>query len=286
MEGENIMIIKFDGNKIAEVNDKYIRCNPYETAKGINGANYVKKESVTSDILHVSEGNSKTGEKCINFNFPIEYTCKHDCECYTKKICYAESGCYLFADNQANYSENYNFYKTVSKEQFVKAIQIAIDKFNFNLFRYFTCGDIPDIEFIDCMVKIAENNPGMKFWSYTKKYGLVNLYLMNHAEGLPENLTIIFSHWLNSDGTYYPMPNPFNLPTSEFIPLGMEKLAEQVTHICPCSDPSVVATCATCEHACYTLKTGESMALLEHSTKQTKDRDKSIKAAKQAIKNK
>ena len=101
---------------------------------------------------------------------------------------------------------------------------------------------------------------------------------------LPENLTIIFSHWLNSDGTYYPMDNRHNLPTSEFIPFGMEKLAEKVTHICPCSDPTVKATCATCDHACYSLKKGESMALLEHSTKATKARDKAIKEAKKALK--
>lgn len=275
------MLIRKTENGL-EVITNQIR-DSYQVAKGSNGKNYVVKESVCSDILHVNEGNTKTGEKCINYNFPIEYTCKHDCECYKNGTCYAESGCYLFANNQANYSENYNFYKANDKETFVNALQLAINTFKFNLFRYFTCGDIPNVNFIDCMVKLAINNPGIKFWSYTKKYNLVNSWIDNNGQ-LPENLTIIFSHWLNTDGTYYPMNNKYNLPTSEFIPYGKEGLAKAVTHICPCSDPTVKATCATCDHACYNLKCGQSMALLEHSTKQTKERDKAIKAAKDSIK--
>ena len=133
------------------------------------------------------------------------------------------------------------------------------------------------------MVKIAIDNPGIKFWSYTKKYSIVNKWINANGD-LPENLVIIFSHWMNCDGSYFPMNNPHNLPTSEFIPFGREELKETVTHICPCSDPSVVATCATCDHPCYKLCKGESMALLEHSTKATKQRDKDIKAAKASLK--
>ena len=97
-------------------------------------------------------------------------------------------------------------------------------------------------------------------------------------------MVIIFSHWMNDDGSYYPMDNPHDLPTSEFIPYGREDLKEKVTHVCPCSDPSVLATCETCDHPCYTLKKGEMMGLLEHSTKQTKQRDKEIRLAKEQLK--
>ena len=62
---------------------------------------------------------------------------------------------------------------------------------------------------------------------------------------------------MNEDGTYFPMNNPYNFPTSEFIPLGKEKLAKHVTHICPCSDPNVVSTCDNCDHPCYELNFGE-----------------------------
>lgn len=278
------MKIRLDeNNNILEIVPEQEREIPFAIRKGSNGKNYVVKEIVPNNFLNASEGNSKTGEKVVNLNFPIEYTCDHRCECYKDGLCYAETGCYLFACNQAKYSENYNFYRDHDSETFIAAVQLAIDTFGFSLFRYFTCGDIIDYRFFDCMVRIAINNPGIKFWSYTKKYSIVNKWIDENGP-LPENLTIIFSHWLNSDGTYFPMNNKHNLPTSEFIPFGREELKETVTHICPCSDPSVVATCATCDHPCYKLKAGESMALLEHSTKATKQRDKDIRAAKETLK--
>ena len=248
----------------------------YIVAIGNNGNKYVLKESVER-IPHMTNGNSKTG-KCGNFNFPIEYTCNHSCNCYKNKECYACHGCYNFTSNQALYSENYNFYKNASNDEFITFVNWYIETEKLSLVRYFTIGDIPDERFIDCINAIAWYNPNVKFWLYTKKYNLVNNWIDKH--GFPEeNLTIIFSHWLNDDGTYFPMKNPHNLPTSEFIPLGKEQLAESVTHICPCSNPNVKATCETCDHPCYTLKHGESMALLEHSTKRTKTRDKAIKEA-------
>lgn len=276
-------IQKENKTEIILVNESMPEREFYNVEKGPNGKNYVTRDSVCSDILHVAEGNTKTGTKVVNFNLSIEYTCNHDCECYKEGLCYAEGGCYLYANNQAIYTENYNFIKNSTNEEILTAWQLALDYYGYKLWRYFTCGDIPFFRFFECMVEFAKRNPDVKFWSYTKKYYIVNKWIDENGE-LPENLTIIFSHWLNSDGTYYPMDNRHNLPTSEFIPFGMEKLAEKVTHICPCSDPTVKATCATCDHACYSLKNGESMALLEHSTKATKARDKAIKEAKKALK--
>lgn len=258
---------------------------PYETAIGQNGIAYVKKES-TGAVLHLVKGNSKTGP-CINYNIAIEYTCDHRCECYKKGMCYACQGCYRFASNQNKYTENYNFYKACgSPSVFAKAIIEAIDNdgelSKLDKFRWFTCGDIADYSFFVAMVEIAKAKPEISFWTYTKKYSIVNKWISNNGS-IPENLVVIFSHWMNDDGSFFPMDNPYMLPTSEFIPLGKENVI-QVTHLCPCSDPSVKATCATCDHPCYTLKAGESMGLQEHSTSRTKARDKAIKAAKAKLK--
>ena len=274
-------IIKTEnGFSIAGINDE--NKIPYNVEKGKNGKNYVTLDSVRLDVLNVSGGNSKTGEKVVNFNLPVELTCSHACECYRDGICYACSGCYLFGSNQKLYAENLQFFRNHTPEEFIAGIQLAIDTMGYTLFRWFTCGDIVNPVFLSCMVEVARNNPGVRFWSYTKKYSIVNRWIAENGQ-LPDNLVIIFSHWLNKDGTYYPMSNPYNLPTSEFIPFGREELKEQVTHVCPCSDPTVKATCATCDHPCYTLKNGESMALLEHSTAQTKERDKAIRQAKERL---
>ena len=250
---------------------------------GMNGKKYVAKESVKA-IFHCTNGNSKTGEHVGNYNLPIEYTCNHQCECYKLKKCYACNGCYNYLNNQADYSENYNFYVNNESISFINEITAYIVANKLDKFRYFTCGDIPDMRFLQCMIIVAKKNPTVKFWAYTKKYHIVNHYCdIFGVDSIPENLVIIFSHWMNENGTYFPMNNKYNFPTSEFIPYGKEELKATVTHVCPCSDPTVKATCATCEHPCYMLKHGESMALLEHSTSQTRERDKAIKEAKQAL---
>lgn len=273
--------------KIKKIENSFTICkaeeheNPYIVKVGENGKKYVERNSVASYFLNISDGNSKTGE-AINFNMPIEYTCNHNCECYKSGKCYAENGCYIFSSNQKLYSENLNFFLYNTSDDFINAIQFAIDQFCYCLFRYFTCGDIVNNRFFDCMVQIAINNPSVEFWAYTKKYSIVNNWIAENGN-LPENLTIIFSHWLNDDGTYYPMENPYDLPTSEFIPYGKENMIDKSFHVCPCSDPNVKATCATCDKPCYRLKKGEHMALCEHSTKATKERDKVLREAKSKL---
>lgn len=247
-----------------------------------NGKNYVDANSV-QPVLHVTMGNSKTGP-AFNYNISVFYSCDRRCECFKLAKCYAMGGCYNFLSNQKEYSENYKFFIDNNSADFVSAINAEIAKYpRISLFRWFTCGDIVNARFLACMVKIAIDNPKIRFWAYTKKYSIVNSFLDNGGT-LPDNLRIVFSHWLNEDGTYFPMNNPYRLPTSEFIPMGKESLLENVTHICPCSDPSFVGTCATCDHPCHSLKAGESMALCEHSTAKTRKRDKELKEAKKAAK--
>jgi len=248
---------------------------------GQNGKNYFPIE-LASATFHATLGNSKVGNKVGCYNIAIEYTCMHDCDCYKSGKCYACQGCYNFQSNQQKYTENFKYYMENDAATLAGNITEYIVKNNLSLFRYFTCGDIPGRKFMETMVKVALDNPSVKFWAYTKKYHIVNRWIDENGK-LPENLVIIFSHWLNDDGTYYPMENPHNMPTSEFIPLGKEELTKTVTHICPCSDPNVKATCATCDHHCYNLKPGESMALLEHSTQRTKERDRAIKAAHEKL---
>ncbi len=247
------------------------------------GVKYCDINSVHG-VFHWSKKNSKVG-KAIGVNFPIFYTCRHDCECYTKKVCYAQCGCYMFNSNQQIYAENYKFYME-NPIAWWKTLQNTVntEAKNYELLRFFECGDFPRMAFVSELVDFANDNPELKIWLYTKKYFFVNRYCDNNGvNSIPENVHIIFSHWLNEDGTYLPMDNPYNFPTSEFIPMGREDLLENVTHICPCSDPNVIATCETCEHPCYELKHGESMALLEHSTPKTRARDKAVHAAKTAL---
>lgn len=257
----------------------------YTVAIGKNGKKYIpfSQEAIRADLLHLStSGNSKTGP-CAAFNLPVELTCDHRCECYKSGKCYARGGFYLFGSNQVMYSENLKFFLNHTSDEFIDAIVNAVITSGLRLFRWFTCGDIVNYRFFTCMIEVARRLPFVTFWTYTKKYAIVNKWLDRNGgvSGLPVNFqSVIFSHWMNEDGTYFPMPNPYNMPTSEFIPFGREDLLDTVNHVCPCSDPDIFTTCATCPNPCYTLKPGMSMGLCEHSTPATRERDKYIKEAK------
>lgn len=258
---------------------EYFKRFPYRVLVGKNGLKFVDLRTVRKDECHLSFQNSKTG-KVIAFNLPVELTCLHTCECYIKKACYACSGCYQFTMNQAIYAENLVFFLTHSNDDFIAEITRQIRQHKSRtLFRWFTCGDIVNERFLECMIAVAKLNPAIRFWTYTKKYEIVNKYVDKYGlKIIPENLHIIFSHWMNEDGSYFPMDNRHDFPTSEFIPIGKEDLLDTVTNICPCSNPNIVEHCANCSTPCYELKHGESMALVEHSTKRTKERDRVIKA--------
>ena len=251
----------------------------YTLEKGENGLNYINCFSVDGELHVTKQGNSKTGAPVGSYNFPVEQSCNHRCECYKSKACYACGGFYQMPNNIKRYAENLAYFLKVDNETFCDNFCENLKKNGNKKFRYFTIGDILNSRFFECMIENARRMPNVKFWSYTKKYNIVNNWCdKNGIENFPKNLKIIFSHWLNDDGTYFPMNNPYNFPTSEFIPYGKEYLAETVTHICPCSNPDILATCDTCDHPCYELNFGESMALLEHSTTRTKARDKAVKA--------
>lgn len=245
---------------------------------------YVRKADARSDVLHLAlEGNEKVGARVICFNVSAWYTCNHSCECFSKGKCYACGGCYTYFQNMLQYAENAAYIYSHTAQEIADEIARQMPD-GADLFRWHTIGDFIPATF-EAAVILARRFKKVHFWAYTKKYRLVNGWIEKHGrESIPENLVIIFSEWRNEDGTVFPMPNPYNLPVSRFIPVGMEKEADRATHVCPCSNPDVLTTCRECDHACHTLKDGESMALLEHSTKASAKRDRVTRAAHKALK--
>ena len=260
----------------------------YQIKTASNGVRYIDWTHVQSRFLHLTAGNDKTGPM-YTYNVSIEHSCDHRCGCYKQGKCYGCTGCYLFTSNQRRYAENYSFFRNHTNEEIIEALDALMAYLGYKaIFRWFTIGDTTDTRFADLEIAMAERHPDIKFYQYTKKYSIWNNYIANHGhdylKALPENFRVIFSHWLNDDGTYFPMANPYNAPTSEFIPAGMEQLAALMTWICPCSNPESIEHCSNCTHGCYNLLPGQHMALMEHSTQRTKERDKEIRKAKKALK--
>lgn len=250
------------------------------------GYKAVDINSVITNRFNYSVGNSKLGNNVINYGMDIMSTCAA-CECKTKGNCYGTCGFFQFGSNLKRAAEDFMFWFVNGSNAMVDAIQDAIDSNpKCKKFRHFEIGDIPNEAYLrDVMIESAKRNPDVKFWTYTKKYAIVNGFVDKYGlSAIPSNLTIVFSHWMNEDGSYYPMDNKYDFPTSEFIPVGKEdELLPHITHVCPCSNPDVIAHCETCDHPCHDLRHGESMALLEHSTKASAKRDKALRAAHKAL---
>lgn len=254
---------------------------------------FVDRKSCGNEVLHMVAGNTKTGKQVICFNISPFYTCMHSCECFKEGLCYGNGGTYNFGSNLLQYTENYNFVMTHTVEEIAAEMlrQIATFPKTWKHLRFHTIGDFTK-KTLEAAVIVARALPDFTIWAYTKKYNMVNSYVDTHGGNpwvaIPANFCILFSHWMNRDGSYYPMDNRYNFPTSEFIPIGKEELAEKVTHVCPCSDPTVLSTCLdcdkTCGKSCGKLTYGESMGLLEHSTTASAARDKEVKAAHNALK--
>lgn len=258
----------------------------YETGIGQNGMKIVKPESTPGNELHYTIENSKLG-LCLNIGFSIENTCMHNCECYSEKLCYGCHGCFTFGSNLAFAANNYRFIKTHTKAEIVEEFKRIIDGNPYITdFRYFEIGDIPNREFLEIMIETCKYGKAIEFWAYTKKYHIVNRYVDDMGlNAIPKNLVIVFSHWKNRDGSYYPMKNPYKFPTSEFLPVGSENESVNYTHVCPCSNPDYIGHCTNgCDHPCKRLKHGESMVLLEHSTSASAKRDKELSAIRKAQK--
>ena len=62
------------------------------------------------------------------------------------------------------------------------------------VFRWHASGEIEDYPYLEMMMRIAENHPTIIFYTYTKRFKLVERYLKAYGD-FPANFTMIFSRW-------------------------------------------------------------------------------------------
>ena len=139
----------------------YYSEHPYKMVMASNGYKAVDPKTVRNDRLNFSDGNEKVGRVGC-FNLPIAFSCVHNCECYLNGDCYACGGCYNFADNQAMYSENFAYIMSHTVSEFVDTVVSEIEYRGWDLFRWFTCGDILSVSMFDGMVQIAKKCPSKR----------------------------------------------------------------------------------------------------------------------------
>ena len=233
--------------------------------------------------LNISKGNDKIGNM-LNISFPIHYTCNHCAECYKSKLCYGLNGCFCFTDNQIRYAENLKFFIENDIETVVSALTEIIKAFPKNKsFRWFAIGDIHSMKMLLIMQLTAQRNPDVDFFAYTKKYNLVNRFLDINGK-FADNLNVMFSLWTDNNGNVIKAHNPHNLVTTIFIPYGKENMLTNEMFICPCSNGAWIGKCTDCKGCIFPIY--KTVAFLEHSTGNTKQRDKEIRETRKQSKNK
>lgn len=152
----------------------------------------------------ISKGNRKIGH-VLNVSTAPVLCCGNCKEC--KHYCY-DIKAVVFRTNTVLPARAKNtVLSKENREKYFGDIRKACSRRRKNkFFRWHVAGDIQDKAYFAEMVQIAREFPDFKFWTYTKRYTLVNEWIAENGN-LPENLVVMFSAW---DGVE--MPNPYNLP--------------------------------------------------------------------------
>ena len=195
--------------------------------------------------ISISYGNSKMGN-IPSVSLPPIVTCANGCKCAKK--CYAAKLCKLRPNVRNAYQRNLDILRNDMDSYFLQVKAAAmVSKY----FRFHVSGDIPDMNYLDRMVKLAQELPDTTFLAFTKQYNFVNNFLQ-YAR-IPDNLKIIFSAW---PGMH--MENPNNLPVANVIFKGMQPADSWKICGGNCSE------CACRGVGCWELKKGEHIAFYEH----------------------
>lgn len=201
-----------------------------------------------SHFVHVSTTVSKLGASIPTVNLPPIVTCRADAPCF--KDCYARRGHFRYKNVQNSMENNLLAYQENPKLFFSMIAEVWQ---NFLRARWFSAGDIVDMDFLRGMCWVARKCPKTKILCFTKKYELINQFL-DEKHKIPENLHIVFSRWKD-----FPCDNKYNLPeTWVFFP--KEKEINQLipSDAIPCS-----GKCSQCS-SCWTLKKGQCVVFKKH----------------------
>lgn len=192
-------------------------------------------------MLSVSKGNIKMGD-IASISLPAVKTCADGVPCAKK--CYALRMMKRRACIRNAYENNLKLWYELPQLFEMEAIVAAMNQ---QIFRWHVSGDIPNMKYLEMMVRVAEKCKNTRFFAFTKKFSLVNEYLKKNGK-FPKNLKIIFSAWKGLN-----MDNPFNLPVAHVIEKDGSCTAKKIKNVC----------CGNCQQCmlngqgCWNLRKGQ-----------------------------
>lgn len=197
--------------------------------------------------ISISHGNSKMGA-IASVSLPSIVTCRQ-CACQQK--CYAHRLERLRPSVRQAYQRNLDQLRA-EPDVYWREVEAAIMMNRF--FRFHVSGDIPDLDYLNRIVAVAQRQNHCQILCFTKKFDLVNRHLAEHG-ALPDNLHMIFSAWPGLT-----MDNPHSLPEAHVrFRDGTTTAAANAT-----SCPGNCTTCAQTDGGCWTLEVGQQVVFDEH----------------------
>ena len=197
--------------------------------------------------LHISFV-SKLGKAIPTINLPAGVTCRPDAPCLDK--CYARKGNFRFRTVKKVLAENLRYWQE-DPAGFESDIRTYARMYRY--IRWHSSGDIPDMEYLKMMCRVAAYNPHTEFLCFTKKFEMINKYLDNNI--LPTNLHIVLSAW----GNFIPENN-------HSLPLAMVKFRNEESDIpdTAIACPGFCETCCREGGSCWELTSGQAVYFDEH----------------------
>lgn len=196
--------------------------------------------------ITISKGNAKMGA-ISSVSLPACTTCNPNAPCFKK--CYAVRLAKRRKNVRDSYEKNLDILNADAGAYWA---QVKAGAMVNRYFRYHVSGDIPNLDYFENMVKLAEELPKTEFLAFTKQFPIVNNYLNNGGK-IPQNLKIIFSNWGE-----WKCDNPHNLPICEVIFKGEEPADDWKICGGNCTE------CACRGVGCWELKNGDTIAIYEH----------------------
>ena len=155
----------------------------------------------------ISSGNRKIG-RVLNVSIAPVITCGNCSGC--KEFCYDIKAVIQYPEVSRARARN-TALAIHDRDNFFTQIDVKMSRRRKNkYFRWHVSGDIIDYEYLCWMIELARKHPDFRIWTYTKMYGIVNMYVRNHGGDkscIPENFSIMFSEWRGM-----PMNNPYKFP--------------------------------------------------------------------------
>ena len=164
--------------------------------------------------VSISKDNRKIG-KVLNISIAPIITCGNMAK-YCMRLCYDVKAVLQYPGTLLARARN-TALAMYNPQEYFSQIRKALSARKAHFYcRWHVGGDILNSAYFAEMVQIAKEYPYYIFWTYTKKYAIVNDYISKNGT-LPKNMIVMFSVWKTKDENgnikIIPVDNPHNLPT-------------------------------------------------------------------------